>query len=64
MRLEAFEGVWDIDRDVDDVRAGRSGRFAGRAEFRRAAEGLAYHEEGRLALEGAACRDDLFEPRR
>jgi hypothetical protein len=55
MRLEAFEGLWEIDRDIHDLRAGRSGRFSGRAEFRPGPEGLAYREEGRLALEGAAA---------
>jgi hypothetical protein len=54
MQLEAFQGRWDLDRDIEDVRAGRSGRFAGRAEFQPTAAGLAYHEEGLLALDGAA----------
>jgi hypothetical protein len=54
MRLEAFQGLWDIARDIEDVRAGRSGRFSGRAAFHPDAKGLAYREEGRLALDGAA----------
>jgi hypothetical protein len=53
MRLEAFAGTWVIDREIEDLRAGRSGRFAGRAEFRPVPEGLAYREEGRLELGGA-----------
>lgn len=54
MRVEAFEGLWEIERDIEDVRAGRAGRFVGRASFRPSADGLAYREEGELTLEGAA----------
>jgi hypothetical protein len=54
MRLEAFAGTWAIDREIEDLRAGRSGRFAGRAEFRPVPEGLAYREQGTLELGGAA----------
>lgn len=55
MRLEAFEGEWTVERTIADVRAGRSGRFSGRAAFRPAAEGgLDYREEGTLVLDGAA----------
>ena len=65
MRLEAFEGEWTIERAIEDVRAGRSGRFAGRAAFRPAAGGgLDYREEGTLLLDGApamaASRDYLW----
>jgi hypothetical protein len=52
MRLEAFAGLWVIERDIEDVRAGRAGRFAGTARFAPVADGLAYHEEGTLALDG------------
>ena len=27
MQLTAFAGVWDVDRDIEDVRAGRRGRL-------------------------------------
>lgn len=55
MRLEAFEGEWAVERSIEDVRAGRRGRFTGRAAFRPAAGGgLDYREEGTLAFDGAA----------
>lgn len=51
MRLEAFTGEWVLEREIEDVRAGRTGRFSGRATFRPAAAGgLAYREEGTLAF--------------
>jgi hypothetical protein len=53
MRLQSFAGKWEIDRTIEDVRAGRTGRFAGRARFTPKAEGLHYREEGTLMLEGA-----------
>lgn len=64
MRLQAFVGTWDIDRAIDDVRAGQSGRFTGRARFTPAPEGLHYREEGTLTLGDApplaASRDYLW----
>ena len=33
MRLQAFAGDWDVERDIEDVQAGRTGRFTGRARF-------------------------------
>lgn len=64
MRLEAFAGDWQIDREIEDVKGGRHGRFTGRARFTRSPEGLRYREEGRLALDGApemaATRDYLW----
>jgi hypothetical protein len=54
MRLEAFAGVWDVERDIEDACAGRTGRFSGQARFAPSPEGLAYAETGTLALEGAA----------
>jgi len=54
VRLEAFEGEWAVDRTIEDVRAGRQGRFTGKAAFRPVAAGaLGYREEGTLAFEGA-----------
>ncbi len=50
MRLEAFAGEWEIDRAIEDVRAGRQGRFTGRARFRPDGDELAYREEGTLAF--------------
>jgi len=54
MRLGAFRGDWRIERQIEDVRAGRTGRFDGTAAFRAAAEGLDYHETGTLRLGEAA----------
>ena len=34
MRLEAFAGDWDVEREIEDVRAGRTGRFAGARPLR------------------------------
>jgi hypothetical protein len=53
MRLQAFQGLWQVERAIEDVRAGRTGRFRGTARFVPAAGGLAYSEEGRLELDGA-----------
>ena len=51
MRLQAFDGDWEIERDIEDVRAGRTGALHRHARAsRRRRTGLAYHEEGRLAL--------------
>ena len=53
MRLDAFAGDWRVDRVIEDVRAGRAGRFEGRAWFTPDAEGLAYLEQGVLTMEGS-----------
>jgi hypothetical protein len=53
MRLEAFRGSWTVERAVEDLRAGRQGRFAGAACFEPAPGGLAYAEQGTLTLDGA-----------
>lgn len=63
MRLPAFTGTWAVERDITDLRGGRSGRFTGRAEFRPAPDGLAYVETGTLVLGGvvmAATRSYLW----
>ena len=54
MRLHAFAGEWRVERAIEDVRAGRAGRFEGRAIFTPDADGLAYLEEGVLTMDGAA----------
>jgi hypothetical protein len=54
MRLQSFEGAWEVYRIIEDVRAGRAGRFTGRARFEPVEGGLAYREEGTLEFEGAA----------
>ncbi|PZQ51312.1 MAG: trigger factor [Rhodovulum sulfidophilum] len=53
MRLAAFEGLWTLTRRIEDVRAGATGHFEGRARFTAVPGGLAYLEEGELVL-GAA----------
>ena len=64
---EAAEKVWErggpavfdieridaIEREVEDVRAGRTGRFSGTARFAPAAGGLAYREAGTLTFSGS-----------
>jgi hypothetical protein len=58
MELRSFVGRWRIEREIEDVRAGRTGRFTGEAVFEGApeagADGLLYVETGTLVLEGAA----------
>ena len=54
MRLLSFTGRWRIERTIEDVRAGRTGRMAGTARFDPDPHGLAYLEEGTLAFPGAA----------
>jgi Family of unknown function (DUF6314) len=54
MRVQSFAGTWRLERSIEDVRAGRTGRLVGEARFHPTDGGLAYHETGTLALEGAA----------
>ena len=64
MELRAFEGRWRIEREIEDVAAGRTGRFVGEAVFAAVAGGLDYAETGTLAFDGAApmaaCRRYLW----
>jgi len=64
MRLEAFAGDWQLERELEDLRDGRHGRFVGRAGFVPAPGGLRYREEGALTFgDGAAMtatRDYLW----
>jgi hypothetical protein len=53
MRLDAFRGDWRLTRTIEDLRAGRSGRFEGRARFTPEADGLAYVETGTLRFPDA-----------
>ncbi|MBP7241379.1 DUF6314 family protein [Amaricoccus sp.] len=50
MHLSAFEGAWELARDIADARSGQRGRFVGRARFIPTPEGLRYREEGELTL--------------
>jgi Family of unknown function (DUF6314) len=49
--LKAFlEGEWDLERRLDDRRAGELGRFEGQAVFFADDELLLYREDGRLIM--------------
>ena len=48
--LEAFEGAWEIARDIRDRLAGEDLRFEGQARFEPGAGGLQYTEVGDLML--------------
>lgn len=54
MRLRSFTGLWSIEREIEDIRAGGRGWFRGQGRFVADAHGLVYREEGTLELEGAA----------
>lgn len=53
MRLDAFQGLWHLERTLEDLRTGSTGRLLGRARFTPAPEGLDYFEDGELCLPGA-----------
>ncbi|MDV7143922.1 DUF6314 family protein [Tropicimonas sp. TH_r6] len=48
--LTDFEGSWQMEREIDDRRAGETLRLTGRAVLVRARGGLDYTEHGRLTL--------------
>ena len=52
-RLGDFIGLWRVDRQIEDRRAGGCGHFSGTATFTPSGAGLDYAETGILAL-GAA----------
>jgi Family of unknown function (DUF6314) len=52
--LDDFEGVWLLRKDIADLLTKEAGTFIGRAEFRREGAGLAYREDGQLALGSSA----------
>jgi hypothetical protein len=57
-----FVGSWRIRRRIADRRLGIGGRMTGKGVFCADAEGLRYHETGRLqfgAYDGPVCRDYL-----
>jgi hypothetical protein len=54
MRLAAFEGDWTVERIIEDVRSGRTGRLDGSVRFAPDAAGLVCEERGLLALGDAA----------
>jgi hypothetical protein len=56
MEAAAFEGEWQVAREIADRTGGPEGRFDGVARFTRAPWGLAYAEAGELRLGTAAMR--------
>lgn len=52
MKLEAFEGAWDVRKTVEDLAAGQVWQFAGQVRFDRDDDGLRYVETGQLTREG------------
>jgi hypothetical protein len=57
-------GTWRVERTMEDAVLG-AGRFRGSATFSRRADGLAWHEVGRMELAGhagPAHRDLLVAP--
>ncbi len=48
--LGDFEGIWHLEREIDDRRAGETLRLSGRAELVPARGGLDYVERGQLTL--------------
>ncbi|MDJ0823705.1 MAG: DUF6314 family protein, partial [Paracoccaceae bacterium] len=54
LALGDFEGVWRIDRQIDDRLLGRVGHFAGTATFTPDGDGLDYRETGTLTFPGLA----------
>ena len=52
MRVDSFAGDWRLERTIEDVKAGRTGRLTGEARFEPVADGLAYREAGTLAFPG------------
>lgn len=49
-QLSDLEGIWKIERRIDDFRAGHILRFRGQARFRPDDAGLHYSETGQLEL--------------
>jgi hypothetical protein len=50
VRLADFEGLWRVERAIEDRHAGQAGWFRGRAVFTPMPDGLAYREAGSLRL--------------
>ena len=52
--LHDLEGVWQLDREIEDRHAGTRGRLEGSCRFRRDGAGLRQEERGWLTLGGGA----------
>lgn len=53
INLDAFRGVWQLDRDIVDANGGMS-RFSGKAVFTPDGAGLLYEETGILEIPGVS----------
>ena len=45
-----FAGRWDLEREIDDRRAGQKGKLTGHAVFSAEGEDLKYQERGEMTL--------------
>lgn len=52
--LGDFTGLWRLERQIEDRRAGAQGAFTGQAQFTPDGAGLRYTEEGTLSFPGMA----------
>lgn len=52
--LQGFEGLWQLTRQIDDHRAGLTGRFEGNAHWRPDGSGLRQVESGTLCYGSGA----------
>ncbi|WP_240611000.1 DUF6314 family protein [Oceaniglobus ichthyenteri] len=50
--LADFIGLWRIERDIEDRRAGNTARFKGQVRFEPGDSGLIYDETGQLYMPG------------
>ena len=48
--LGDFEGLWLLERKIDDLRAGQVGRLVGTAQFEWSGDVLIYQEVGKLQI--------------
>ncbi|SFB76312.1 DUF6314 family protein [Tropicimonas isoalkanivorans] len=53
VNLDSFEGLWRLERRIDDARSGHVLRLEGTATFSRAGEGLILEEKGTLIRPGS-----------
>jgi hypothetical protein len=64
IQLADFEGIWRMDRTIDDRLGGRPGQFSGRATFAAVGSRLHYRETGLLTYGDAppiqATRDYIW----
>lgn len=56
-QLSDFQGVWALEREISDLKAGQSGTFSGVARLSPVECGLLYEESGTLALKNSATME-------